>query len=250
MNSAESSTAGRVPVPVLKRILEMTIGPQDTSDPMNIEPGDGSPFDELTYVALRAAFVTTLNSLLRHALDSSESGNQHSGFLDRIPILSAMAPQIQMECLLNTWERVKSDTDAELPTIDECVLHASFEELAGVSLLDDRSVLRQIWMGPKLPVTRPDCWLYSKVRTYQVARTSTSNVPMSTISSMAGSDELHQMLHSFTESPLNSPDLLDFVGRWRASRETLLNSSGLLNENEQDMIRAFFEEHPQLLSEG
>jgi hypothetical protein len=67
---------------------------------------------------------------------------------------------------------------------------------------------------------------------------------------MAGSDELHQMLHSFTESPLNSPDLLDFVGRWRASRETLLNSSGLLNENEQDMIRAFFEEHPQLLSEG
>jgi hypothetical protein len=228
----------------------MTIGPQEISDLMNIETGEGSPFDELAYLALRAAFVSTLNSLLRHALDSSENDDQHSGFLDRIPIMSAMAPQIQMECLLNTWERIKSDSDAELLPIDECVLHASFEELAGVSLLDDRSVLRQIWMGPKLPVTRPDCWLYSKVRTCQVARTTTTNVPLSTSSSMAGSDELHQLLHSFTERPLNSPDLLDFVGRWRASRETLLNSSGLLNENEQDMIRAFFEEHPQLLSEG
>jgi hypothetical protein len=50
----------------------------------------------------------------------------------------------------------------------------------------------------------------------------------------------------------NEPDsaqqeLLDLVGRWVAQRDVILGSKGLLTQDEQDLLRAFFEEHPGLV---
>ena len=60
--------------------------------------------------------------------------------------------------------------------------------------------------------------------------------------------ELDPHSEAFEQSDIGQ--LLEIVGRWRVFRDVFENSSGLLNPNEQNMIRAFFEEHPQLLREG
>ncbi len=42
----------------------------------------------------------------------------------------------------------------------------------------------------------------------------------------------------------NREELLDLVGRWVARKDLILGSEGLLTQDEQDILRAFFEEHP------
>jgi hypothetical protein len=44
----------------------------------------------------------------------------------------------------------------------------------------------------------------------------------------------------------NREELLDMVGRWVAQKDLILGSEGLLTRDEQDILRAFFEEHPGL----
>jgi hypothetical protein len=40
---------------------------------------------------------------------------------------------------------------------------------------------------------------------------------------------------------------MGLVGRWQAQKSVLLGTEGLLTQDEQDILRAFFEEHPGLV---
>ena len=60
--------------------------------------------------------------------------------------------------------------------------------------------------------------------------------------------------HSPTSVPFSgfgkqgpSVDLISVVGRWTASSAIVLGSTGLLTEDEQDILRIFFEEQSGLL---
>ena len=63
--------------------------------------------DEMLYAAFRAAFVLTLDCMLRESLDRQQMRRQASGFLDVYPVLQGTAPQIQLECLLQTWDHLQ-----------------------------------------------------------------------------------------------------------------------------------------------
>jgi hypothetical protein len=248
---------------------------QDRSDPNELPAFAG----DLSYVAFRAAFVKTLDCLLRVSLSPDEQDFGGCGFLDRIPLLEGTAPQVQLECLLVAWDLLKNEAETEgmhravdLADSDvvsvsgsghargnqmlrDCVQSAAFEELAAVSEHNDRILLKMIWAGPRNVKTRPDHWLYSKVRAMQACEDAaipdTGSVRMG---SACGSSPRELLMESDPLSEVSEQSdigqLLEIVGRWRVFRDVFENSSGLLNQNEQNMIRAFFEEHPQLLREG
>ena len=50
-----------------------------------------------------------------------------------------------------------------------------------------------------------------------------------------------------TETLMASDDMISIVGRWTASAAVILGSKGLLTDDEQDLLRIFFEEQTGLL---
>ena len=88
---------------------------------------------QITCAAFRAAFVTTLDCLLRYALDPSAADERPVGIFDCFPMLNAVAPQIQLECLLRTWSRRNRELPDSADVLDDCVLYAACESLARIS---------------------------------------------------------------------------------------------------------------------
>lgn len=90
---------------------------------------------DLTYVTLRA-FLLSLDGLLRYSLEPSKSERTGSDLLHFYPPLAGMAPQIQMETVLRTWNRWTHSNHASPSPLEARILFAATELLA--SLATDR----------------------------------------------------------------------------------------------------------------
>lgn len=199
---------------------------------------------EVTYASLRAGFMITLDCLLRDSLNQSESANGPFGFLDRIPRLAGTAPQIQLECLLTTWNALQDESRVILSPMDRFVCMAATELLAQLCAENNQRILHMVWQGPRTLATNPDFWLYSKIRCFQAGQ-DWSAIIYPTVADENAHD--FGQIQDLPGLSGENDELLNTVGRWRADGAVLLNSGGLLNVTEQDIVRTFFEEHPELL---
>lgn len=210
-------------------------------------PPESHPICEVTYTAMRASFVVTLDSLLRCSLDPAAAAENSFGFFGCYPMLNSTSPQIQLECLLRTWQRCFQNGESP-DLLDECVFYASYDALAEVCCGGSGQTLKVILNGPH-PMDRltEDHWLHSKTRCLQ-----TASKPESTDAILGQLAEIRDPSPWFGGSETrsaeeSSEELLDLVGRWRADKNVIFGTSGLLTNDEQDILRAFFEEHPGLV---
>ena len=205
------------------------------------------PFnDEMLYAAFRAAFVVTLDCLLRESLDRQHSTAIPGGFLDIYPVLQGTAPQIQLECLLQTWDHLNRQ-EIELTALEHCVVNAGYEALAKMGQMAARPNLTTAWKGPRSIDTASDHWVTSKARVRQLAMDEKTD---GMIRRIAGKlDDHHATMPMFfePEPPSSCGDPTEIVGRWIASKEIVFGSNGLLTNEEQDLLRIFFEEQSGLL---
>lgn len=202
--------------------------------------------DEMLYAAFRAAFVMTLDCLLRESLDREKSTANPGGFLDAFPVLQGTAPQIQLECLFQTWDRLDRQT-SELTPLDHCVVHAGYEALAKMGQMSARPNLTSAWKGPNLLTTTNDHWVASKARARQLAMDEQISGLVMRIQGKLNDRGPHEAVFSAAEQAYSSDQITDIVGRWIASRDIVLGSVGLLTDEEQDLLRIFFEEQSGLL---
>lgn len=213
---------------------------------MTMHP-DSQPFCEVTYTALRASFVVTLDSLLRCSLDPTAAFERSFGFFGCYPMLNATSPQIQLECLLRTWQRCFQN--AESPDLlDECVFYAAYDTLADMCCDTSAATLKVTLNGPHpMDSLAGDHWLGSKTRCLQTAARPESMDRV--VGHLAEIRDPNPWLGGVERGVLeeSSEELLELVGRWRADKEVIFGTIGLLTEDEQDILRAFFEEHPGLV---
>ncbi len=202
--------------------------------------------DEMLYAAFRAAFVMTLDCLLRESIDREKSTANPGGFLDIFPVLQGTAPQIQLECLLQTWDRVGRQT-TELSPLDHCVVHAGYEALAKMGEMSARPNLKSAWKGPNPLVTTNDHWVTSKARARQLTLDEKISRLVMRIQDKMNDDQPYEAAFSGDEQTCSNDDITDIAGRWIASRDVILGSVGLLTDEEQDLLRIFFEEQSGLL---
>ncbi len=202
---------------------------------------------QITCAAFRAAFVTTLDSLLRYALDPSAVYERPVGIFDCFPMLNAVAPQIQLECLLRTWSRRNRELPDSADVLDDCVLHAACEALARVSTDKNTTLLNVVLNGPRTMTVAASQWLCSQARCLQVA--GPEPLRPAFLWELAEIDEpfLRCRTECAADSASDRDELLNLVGRWVADREVVLGSHGLLTQAEQEMLQTFFEEHPGLV---
>ena len=213
---------------------------------MMVDP-QSSRICQMQYTAFRAAFVTTLDCLLRYSLDPNGAAARPSGFLDCFPMLNGTAPQIQMECLFSTWSRLQQSSGDPMQLLDDLILYAAYESLAKLAEGKSSQPLKVVMNGPVPASGDHDQWLYSKTRCLQLAD-----------SRAAGPHFLRELSEIEDPSPDLNPEFsaiwpeqreetLNLVGRWVAQKEVLLGTVGLLTNDEKDILRAFFEEHSGLV---
>ncbi|MCA9062783.1 MAG: hypothetical protein KDA96_06985 [Planctomycetaceae bacterium] len=198
---------------------------------------------ELTYAAFRAAFVVTLDTMLASCLDESGTRSSH-GFLDRMPLMQGVAPHVQLECLLTTWRAIAHEEP--LCLLDEVVIQASAETLCHVADGENDRTLRLIWRGPRTLTEQPDQWLTSKVRMLQVMLSETDLPRLLSLPEPGNRKRGNESIAEDAVFAQERSNLMEVVGRWRVTKNLLEWNDGLMTENEQGLIRAFFEEHPSL----
>ena len=202
--------------------------------------------DEMHYAAFRASFVLTLDCMLREALDRQNAAVRPGGFLDVYPVLLGTAPQIQLECLLGTWDHLQRG-ETPLTQFDHGVINAAFEALAKMGELTTRPTLSSVWKGPKSIATACDHWVTSKVRALQLALDETTSSELVRLERRLDDHSPVSATFQGNGTPGSADEIFTFVGRWRASRDIVLGSTGLLSDEEQDILRIFFEEQSGLL---
>jgi hypothetical protein len=199
-----------------------------------------------TYLAFRAGFVVVLDCLLSESLDTNHGRSPRKGLFDCFPMLVGTAPQIQLELLLKTWSRRTSGLADSTDLISEFVSYAALDCLARVA---DQESPASLQMALKSPVSLPvkaDLWLSRRVRCLQIAGADPHSTEF--CRELTGRHAQSPSTGSGFQSLRQSNDeLLDILGRWAACPKVILTSEMLLTDDEQHLLKSFFEEHPGLL---
>jgi hypothetical protein len=197
----------------------------------------------LTYLTLRAAFLCALDNLMHNCLSPLTRDDAAADFFRFYPPLAGMAPQIQMECVLRTWRRWSLQQSDFPNSLEARTLYAATELLAHLATDNTHPMLRMLFDGPRRISHLNDHWLPARARCLQITRESRF--------SQGIQDEL--MLCEAAGEQFLDPDsgplhteMLEILGRWRASTGMEEWGAGLLTAAEQELVRDFFEEHPGL----
>jgi hypothetical protein len=198
-----------------------------------------APSCVFTHAAFRAGFLSVFDSLLRYSVEGSSDDLQFRGLFEHYPLLNAVAPQVQLDCLLRSWSRWQSGHEPD--ALDQCVTHACREKLIEHSDAGNQRYLNVILSGPQGEPLREDFWLGTRLRCLQLG--SHPSGQGCVVRQMVSGPENRALNSEFAEDV----ELLDLIGQWRARREVIFCSTDLLTPDEQDLLLAFFEEHPGLV---
>jgi len=203
------------------------------------KPAADPPSCVFTHAAFRAGFLTVFDSLLRYSVEGSSDDLQFRGLFERYPLLNAIAPQVQLECLLRAWSRWQAGLEPD--ALDQCVTHACQEKLIEHSDAGNQRYLNVILSGPTGEPLREDFWLGTRLRCLQLG--GHPKWLGCVERQMVCGPENRALNGEFAEDA----ELMDLIGQWRARREVIFCSTDLLTPDEQDLLLAFFEEHPGLV---
>lgn len=203
--------------------------------------------NRLFYVACRVAFLRVFDSLLDEFIASS-SETRRPGFLDRLPVLAGTAPQVQIELLLKTWKTLQSETPRALSITEQVICFGITSELAHTGASDDQRMIRRAARGPVKVDPGDILWLASRVRMLQMMLPFAPQAAVLQVESGIAGDDLVSVRAAGGIDQQTFSGLLDLLGCWTVSDRLLEDSEGLLTATEQEILRAFFAEHPELMT--
>jgi len=201
---------------------------------------------ELFYTACRVAFLRTFDSLLDQHI-SSRPRLAGRGFLDHVPLLSGTALQVQIDVLLKTWNALHGERSRALTIEEQVVCLSCTHELALAAIADDQAMIRRAARGPVAVDPGDLIWLPSRLRALQIVLPFSPQAAVLQIETRVASEDLDVVRRAGGIDQPAIQRLLDWVGGWKIQSDVIRNSDGLLNATEQEILRAFLCEHPQLL---
>jgi hypothetical protein len=205
-----------------------------------------SASSDVIYLAFRTAFITTLEILFDEFKDPGTVVSQ-KGFLERLPLMAGCAPQVQLECLVETWKKMESGSFDGFTEIDQCVCYCAAAELAQLGTVEDTRRIEQAIAGPRT-LGRVDClWLASKLRTMQI----TWPFEQDCVVTLRDGNFLDVDLDAFPSALLQfstASRMLELTGRWHIQPSLLNNTEGLVREDERGKLSGFFQHHAGLMN--
>jgi hypothetical protein len=203
--------------------------------------------NRLFYVACRVAFLRVFDSLLDEFISHSSS-SRRPGFLERIPMFVGTAPQVQIELLLQTWQTLRSETPRPLTIEEQVICFGITSELAHTGVSDDKRMIHRAARGPVRVDAGDIVWLASRVRMLQILLPFAPQAAVLQVESGIAADDLIPVRTAGGVDEHTFTGLLNLLGNWTVNKSLFANAEGLLDSTEIEMLRAFFAEHPHLLT--
>ncbi|MEO2013226.1 MAG: hypothetical protein ABGZ53_02535 [Fuerstiella sp.] len=199
----------------------------------------------LLRVSMRAAFLTTFQDLLDE-FDVNRSPSVCPGFLAQVPIVAGCAPQVQLDVLFRTWQRIASGRE-DLTAVEQCICFYAIGELARLGEVDDHRMIERAVDGTKVIDLNDRTWLTSTLRAIQITwpfPVDAADLQRDVSLLMADADSARVT----NRAPSVADEFLDLIGDWTVSPQILRNAKGLLTSDEFIRLGRFFSEHPHLMN--
>ncbi len=105
------------------------------------------PYSERVYIALRIAFLETQERLaLAEQLELDD--HRAFGFLTQVPFLKCVPAQVQLDLLLDLWDKHLSKETYSATYLDEAIVYAACETAAKLVRTEPQHVERILASGP------------------------------------------------------------------------------------------------------
>lgn len=189
------------------------------------------PQSGLSYFAFRLAFRETLE---RIALWKQFQGNPDEvfGFLTEVPFLREVPPHVQLDLLLDTWQKHLRPDSVPADLIDESVIYAVCETAARLVEEDPETVAAYLRKGPVEVRVKFDDSLASALRGLHLKLPNEGDFLLVGQFLDMPPEEADALKQEFRMQPDELDLLFEILGRWHVSRDFLAKLQGLTTERE------------------
>ena len=189
------------------------------------------PQIDIAYIAFRIAFFDTLERIAL-ADQVGLTGDRCFGFLTEVPFLRPVPPHVQLDYLLETWNR-HIDVDRHQATLaDESVIYAVCETAARIISVDPQTARRYMRSGPREVFHDFDRHLADTLQAFHVNLPNEGDFLLISQFQDMPPDEALKVKKKFGISLPACDVMFDMLSRWHISLEFAKNSQGLLSQTE------------------
>lgn len=189
------------------------------------------PQTDVTYAAFRLAFFETRERIVL-AQQVGTMGDACFGYLTEVPFLKQVAPQVQLELLLETWQKHFSAEPTPASLVDESVFYAVCETATRLTEFDPALARRFLKKGPAEQIPRVDRDLRDGLRNLQQSMPSPGDFLLISQFLDMPPDEARELKQEFRLRVAACEEMFDVLGRWNVSPGFWENGTGLLTARE------------------
>ncbi len=221
---------------LLRRIgnirLESRPGVRQIAEMLSIEQQPLTDSD-LAYIAFRLSFFETLERIsLAGQMGLAADGAY--GYLSEVPFLRNVAPQVQLDLLLECWGKLRSDESVPATLIDESVVYAACEAAARIVDGDTDFADRHLATGLRTIAEDRDSRMADQLRFLHLRQPNEGHFLLLSQFQDADPEEGRRLKSTFGLDPEACEPMFEALGRWHVSPGFRQNSDGLLIASEAD----------------
>lgn len=185
----------------------------------------------LSYLAFRIALHETLE---RMALAQQIGDRDASpfGYLTEVPFLRCVPPHVQIDLLLETWEKHLADEELEATLVDESVIYAACETAARVVEDEPEAVRRFLERGPLQIDAAIDRHLASELRNLHLRLSNDGDFLLISQFEDMPPDEARRLKKKFRLDEGRLEAMFEVLQYWYVSADLVPRMSGLITEDE------------------
>jgi hypothetical protein len=186
---------------------------------------------EAAYLAFRLACRDTLERMLLSEQAGSE-GDAPYGFLTEVPFLRNVPPQVQIELLAATWNRLTQADAVPGSIVDESVIYAACETAARLIAADPATAERLVADGPRPVSLPPPSAAVQQIHAVHLDLSNEGNFLLISQFQDIPPTEARILKAKFGLPEPACEAMFDVLAMWHASPEFASNAAGLLSARE------------------
>lgn len=189
------------------------------------------PYSERLYIALRISFLETQERLaLAEQLELQS--HRSFGYLTQVPFLKSVPAQVQLDLLLDLWDRHLAKETYAATYLDEAIVYAACETAANLIRCEPQHAQRLLDTGPLPTSATVDQSLADQTQQLHLKFTGDGHFLLISQFQDLSPEEAAVEKEKFGMIRGRCDSLFDALGRWYVGRDFGVRAAGLLTDQE------------------
>lgn len=201
---------------------------------------DNLPQSSLSYLAFRVAFLETLERIELARQFEMEHDNPY-GYLTEVPFLKAVPARVQLELLIETWEKHVTKEQVDATLVDESVVYSVCETAANLVENEPHLIRRYLQRGPLPVLVAIDEQLASDLRSLHLNLSNEGDFLLISQFQDLDPDEAVRLKAKFGLAADICEPMFEALGRWHVNPEFASQADLLLSSQEISRIERLFD---------